>query len=150
MIQLSANFTLEELTRSQVALRTGTDNDPTKDPDVMANLKRLCADVLEPARRFLGVPLHVDSGYRSPLVNDWVGGAKDSAHMYGRAADVIPMGVELLQAFQLLMHSGIPYDQCIFECKAWIHVSVAPLGETPRGENLLASGHPGAWVYEKA
>ena len=73
-MNLSPNFTLEELTFSQVASRTGIENDPSADPVVMANLQRLCEMLLEPARVILAVPLHIDSGYRSQFVNDQVAG----------------------------------------------------------------------------
>src|SRR5207245_2687878 len=93
MTQLSEHFSLEELTFSQIAARTGVNNDPSANPIIMANLTRLCETLLEPARLILGVPLHIDSGYRSRFVNDQVGGATNSAHIDGRAADLIPIGL---------------------------------------------------------
>lgn len=154
MTQLSPNFSLEELTRSQVASRNGFDNTP--DPDVLANLTRLCETLLEPARIVLAthfgreVPLHVDSGYRSPVLNEIIGGAQNSAHCEGRAADVVPVGISLMDAFHTLMQSTLPLDQLIFECQSWIHMAIAAPGVTPRREFLLASGHPGAWTYTHA
>lgn len=146
---ISPHFTLEELTFSQLALRTGLDNTP-EDEDI-ANLKLLCASLLEPVRTLLGVPLHVDSGYRSPQVNAAVGGAHASAHMYGRAADVIPIGMDLRTAFdQIRSHKELPIDQIIIECNAWIHLAIAATGTSPRGEALLASGSAGHWTYQPA
>ena len=73
---LSKNFTLEELVYSDTAKRYGLNNTPT--PQVIANLKNLCVNVLQPLRDYLGKPIRVTSGYRSPEVNKRVGGAVDS------------------------------------------------------------------------
>ena len=145
---LSPHFTLDELTYSQYAARTGIDNTPT--PQIVTELTRLCTMLLEPARTMLGLPLHVDSGYRSPAVNSNVGGAADSAHMFGRAADVLPIGMSVIDAFDQLRLDSLPYDQIIFECEAWIHLAIAPLGQDPRRQVLIASGSPGHWTYSCA
>lgn len=147
MTQLSPNFTLEELTFSETALRQGLPNTP--DNDQVDNLRRLCAVLLEPARQILGVPLHVNSGYRSMEVNIRVGGARTSAHLDGRAADLLPVGMNLGEAFDKLKASGLPFDQIIFECGAWIHLAIPRFGEEPRIEALTASGGPGRWVYQQ-
>jgi zinc D-Ala-D-Ala carboxypeptidase len=144
-MQLSEHFTLAELTFSQVAARTGFDNTPNTGQ--LSNLIELCEKLLEPGRMLLGVPWHIDSGFRGPLVNEVIGGAVMSAHLDGRAVDFIPIGMPLLDAFGKLMHSTLPYDQLIFECNAWIHIAIAPEGVTARREALLASGHAGAWHY---
>lgn len=149
-MQLSNHFTLAELTFSQTALRKGIDNTPSAhDVD---NLRRLCADVLEPVRILLGVPLHVDSGYRSPIINQLVGGAATSAHLRGRAADVIPIGMSLHDAFAKIRASAIPFDQVIQECgpTGWIHLSIVDEGMPIRREALVASGGPGHWTYQNA
>jgi zinc D-Ala-D-Ala carboxypeptidase len=146
-MKLSPNFTLEEMTLSQVALRQGIPNTP--DDDTIASLERLCEELLEPARELLAVPLHVDSGYRSPALNEAVGGAANSAHVSGRAADVIPIGMDIVGAFERLRLSNLPYDQVIFECLSWIHIAIAPLGSTPRREALRAAGGPGHWTYSR-
>jgi len=144
--QISQHFSYAELTFSQTALRKGINNDPP--PEALENLRRLCTLILEPLRAFMGYPLHVDSGYRSALLNAAVGGASSSAHLEGRAADVIPIGLDLRTAFDIIRHSSLPFDQVIIECNAWIHVSVAPAGTDPRKEALLASGSAGNWHYE--
>lgn len=144
-MNLSRNFTLEEMVRSQVALRLGIDNTP---PAVCVNnLVLLCTNVLEPVRIILGVPLHVDSGYRCPDLNVKVGGALDSQHVEGRAADVIPQGISLNAAFELIRMSAVRYDQLILECNAWIHLSYG--GTVNRRETLVASGGPGQWTYRR-
>jgi zinc D-Ala-D-Ala carboxypeptidase len=144
--RLSPNFTLAELTFSEVALRLGFDNEPPA--ALIPNLQRLCQMILEPARTLLNVPLHVNSGYRSHELNAAIGGATDSAHMYCRAADILPIGMPLLEAFEKLRTSAIAYDQIIVECGAWIHIAIAMEDAAPRRQALTASGRPGNWHYE--
>ena len=148
-MNLSEHFTLEELTFSEVALRKGLDNVPPMTE--ASNLARLCHTLLEPARELLGAPLRIHSGYRSAVVNEAVGGAQNSAHMDGRAADFVPIDLPLLNAFQALRTSSLPYDQIIQECGAsgWIHIAIAVPGATPRREALTATGRPGNWRYER-
>ena len=146
-MNLSPNFTLEEMTFSQIALRQGLDNTPS--PLGTANLRVLANELLEPARALLGVPLHVDSGYRSAGVNAAVGGALGSAHMDGRAADCVPIGAPLEDCFDILKASNLPIDQILFECRAWIHLAIAPVGSTPRRIAMTATGGPGNWNYQR-
>ena len=144
-MNLSPNFTLEELIFSQTALRNGISNQP--DDGQVANLTRLCQDLLEPARAMLGVPFRIDSGFRCRFLNQSVGGATTSAHLDGRAADLIPINTELRHAFDILRNTSLPYDQIILECNAWIHLAIARDGATPRRMALTASGGPGEWHY---
>ena len=145
-MQLSEHFTLEEMERSNLALRKGIDN--SAPPEVIPQLIRLCTTLLEPARSLLGVPFHTDSGYRCPILNTLVGStATHSAHLDGRAADVIPMGMDLRAAFDKIRASAIPFDQILIECGAWLHLAVAKEGEKARLMAMTASGGPGHWVY---
>lgn len=142
-MNLSPNFTLEEMTYSATALRWGLDNTPSEAQ--IENLKLLCLEQMEPVRALLGVPIHSDSGFRSEAVNSAVGStSKHSDHLDGNADDFIPIGMPLRAAFDLIRKSGIPFKQLILECNAWIHIS--------RGvgrEMLLAAGRPGHWTYQK-
>lgn len=148
-MNLSPNFTLEEMVRSQTALRIGITNTPN-DAQVQ-NLIRLSLTVLEPSRAlFPGCFFHTDSGFRCSRLNALVGGAGNSAHLDGRAADEIPQGVSLQDAFNKIRASNIPFDQLIIECDEWLHFSVPILGVAPRRECLIATGTPGKWKYEVA
>lgn len=148
-MNVSPHFTLDELTRSPTAIRLGLDNTPA--PDAVENLRRLALTVLEPVRDLLAVPVHVDSGYRAPAVNAAVGStAKNSAHLSGRAGDIVPVGMALADAFDMIRRSAIPYDQLIMECDAWLHIAIAEDGVVPRREDLVASGTPGHWHYVPA
>jgi zinc D-Ala-D-Ala carboxypeptidase len=146
MTKLSPHFSLEELTFSEKALRLGLDNTPAQEH--IDNLRRLCLIVLEPAREILGVPIHINSGYRSQVVNEAVGStAMHSQHLDGCAADWVPIGIPLRTAFAVLRAELRGWDQMILECNAWIHVSIPRLGLTARGEAKLATGVPGHWIY---
>lgn len=147
MTALSEHFTLEELSTSEIALRKGLGNLPGEDE--IAYLKRLCEELLEPARLLLGVPLHINSGYRSRAVNKAVGGSVMSAHTYGRAADFVPVGLALKDAFDMLRTSKLPYDQLLAECNSWLHIAIAADDIEPRRQALTATGGPGNWKYQQ-
>lgn len=51
-------------------------------------------DILEFVRSKFGKPVFINSGYRTPLHNEKIGGAKFSQHIYGRAADIVVDGVK--------------------------------------------------------
>lgn len=120
-MNLSQNFTLEELCITQ---QRGLINVPP--PEVERNLATL-ATLLERARFLLeDRPIIVSSGYRSEAVNRAVGGAKDSAHMKGYAADFIcPRFGSPIAVARRLDSGGLPFDQLIYE-GTWVHISCDP------------------------
>lgn len=89
-MQLSENFTLEEMTRSETARKLRILNTPPAQE--MKNLQILCQQVLEPARKIVGRPLIITSGYRCKQLNKAVGGVANSYHIQGRAADILVNG----------------------------------------------------------
>lgn len=115
-MQLSAHFTLQELTRSATAERLKIPNMFTA--DVVDNLQRLCTEVLEPLRAHLGHPITINSGYRCPALNKAVGGVPNSFHLTGRAADI----PRYAGAFDFLMLLG-KCSEVINE-GTWIHVAI--------------------------
>ena len=120
-MNLSPNFTLEELTHSEIGIRKGIDNTPPA--DIVANLSEL-ALTLEKVRYLLGVPMHINSAYRSPKVNAAVGGSSTSAHMTGQAADFTAPAFGTPQEIAIeIAASDIEFDQLIFE-GAWVHLSI--------------------------
>jgi len=150
-IMLGKHFSLAELIRSDTALRRGIDNVPNADQ--IENLERLVEEILDPIREMLGTPVVVNSGFRCPALIRLVGGSgsnpgeKPSAHMDGRAADIVPLGIPIGVAFDRIRKSALPIDKVILECNAWIHVQVARERAMPRRIALTASGSPGAWRY---
>lgn len=142
MTQISPHFSLEELTRTD----TGLENDPGI--ALAGNMQRL-ADTLEQIREVLGVPLKVNSGFRTEEVNRRVGGVRNSAHLFARAADIVPQGMPLKEAFESIRKSGIVYDQWILE-PTWIHVGIACAREKARQQDLIATMRDGVMKYKPA
>ena len=90
-MNLTQNFTLSEMTKSEMALRHGMDNTPGEVE--IDNLKILAEKVLQPVRDHYARGVKVNSGYRSPDVNAKVGGSRTSDHCRGMAADIEIPGV---------------------------------------------------------
>jgi hypothetical protein len=134
-MKLSPNFSLEELTFSQVASRRGIDNTP---PDkVKDNLERL-AFFLEQVRKVFNKPFLISSGYRSREVNESVGGSKTSQHCEGCAADFNVKGMSPNAVVRAIVDANIPYDQVILEFDSWVHISVPTVkGSPPRKQALI-------------
>jgi len=120
-MKLTPNFTLEELTSSETAVRLGLDNTPND--AVKANLVRL-AKFLEEVRRVLGRPIMVNSAYRSPEVNKAIGSKPTSQHCLGCAADIRVPGLTPNDIVNLVVKSNIEYDQLIREFDSWVHISI--------------------------
>jgi hypothetical protein len=129
-MNLSANFSLKELTKSDTATRLGIDNTP--DDETIDNLKTLCDKVLQPVRDHFGKTVTVNSGYRSPETNQATGGSKSSDHVKGQAADIEIAGVANADLAQWIM-DNLEYTQLILEFytqgipdSGWVHVSYDP------------------------
>jgi hypothetical protein len=130
MTQLTANFSLHELSKSETALRMGLDNTP--DDEATENLRLLCEKVLQPVRDHYGKGVKVNSAYRSPESNAAVGGSKTSDHCKGMAADIEIPGVANADLAQWIM-DNLDYTQLILEFytpgipdSGWVHVSYDP------------------------
>ena len=129
-MQLTNNFSLHELTKSETALRMGFDNTPGE-AETEA-LRLLCEKVLQPVRDHYGKGVKVNSGFRSPESNAAVGGSKTSDHCLGRAADIEIPGVPNAELAQWIM-DNLEYTQLILEFytpgipdSGWVHVSYDP------------------------
>jgi hypothetical protein len=134
-MNLSENFTLEEMIASETAARHNIDQTPSN--DVLMNLRRL-ALFLEDVRKLLDKPIHINSAYRSPLANEAVGGKKTSQHCRGTAADIKIKGMTPDQVVRAIVKSGLQYDQVIREFDSWTHISI-PNGKdiAPRKQALI-------------
>lgn len=135
-MNLSPNFALDELTASETAARHGIDNTP--DQATIQNLTRL-ANALQEVRALLGNKvIIVSSGYRSPELNQKVGGSATSDHCKGLAADFIcPSYGTPDEIVRVVMASAIPYKQVIREYDKWVHFSISEEGEAPRKQALI-------------
>ena len=85
-LMLSEHFSLDEFVFSATAKAMGLSNSPGSSE--LANLRFLCREVLEPARKVIGEPIHITSGYRCLALNQAVGGVAQSYHVRGLAADI--------------------------------------------------------------
>jgi hypothetical protein len=124
-MKLTEHFTLAEFVNSDTAKRKRIDNTPSA--NAIKNIQALCQEVLEPARIEYGRAMIISSGYRSEQLNKAVGGAKNSQHMTGCAADIVCSDPEKL--FEI-MRKG-KFDQLLWEHKGktqWLHVSYSPNG----------------------
>lgn len=134
-MKLSPNFTLEELTHSEIAERKGLDNTPNE--EVKANLVRL-ARLLEDVRRVLGRPIMVNSAYRSLKVNELVGSKPTSQHCIGCAADIKVPGLTPDDIVKQIIKTNIEYDQLIREFDSWVHISIPnKFADKPRKQVLI-------------
>ena len=148
-MNLTANFTLEELVKSETALRKGIPNDPT--PEVIESLKTLAEQVLQPVRNHYGKGVKVNSGYRSPDVNAAVGGSRTSDHCKGQAADIEIPGVPNAELAEWIA-KNLKFTQIILEFytkgvpdSGWVHVSYDP--SNLKCQILTATKQDGKTVY---
>lgn len=148
-MQLTNNFSLHEMTKSETAIRLGMENTPTD--EVIANLRALCEQVLQPVREHYGKGVKVNSGYRAPEVNAAVGGSKTSDHCKGQAADIEIPGVPNAELAQWI-EANLPYTQLILEFytkgipdSGWVHVSYDP--NNLKKQSMTAVKQAGKTVY---
>ncbi len=131
-IKLTQHFKLSEFTCSPTATAQHIDNTPTL--TIVANLQLLCEKILEPLRIAYDKPIIITSGYRSQVLNKAINGAKNSQHMLGQAADIVPRYApgwtdeqrrqECRRLFELIRQLSLPFDQLIDEKNfSWVHVS---------------------------
>ena len=132
-MNLSPNFTLEELTHTDHREFDNTPNDSE-----INNLKRL-AEFLEDVKAALGgKPIMVNSAFRSKAVNDAVGSKDTSQHRIGCAADIRVPGMTPDEVVKAIIAAQLPYDQVIREFDRWTHISVPnrPM-DKPRHQALI-------------
>ena len=129
-MNLTKNFTLAEMVKSETALRHDMDNTPGEAE--IENLKRLAEKVLQPVRDAYGKGVKVNSGYRHPEVNAKVGGSKTSDHCKGQAADIEIPGVANADLAKWITEN-LDFTQVILEFytpgvpdSGWVHVSYDP------------------------
>lgn len=126
-MQLTKNFHLSELTRSQTAARYGISNQPNSKQ--LKHLKDVCENILQPVRDYFKKPVVVSSGFRSPMVNARIGGSGTSQHQLGQAVDFEIPGLSN-QDVAKWIKDNLNYDQLILEYwnpkitnSGWIHCS---------------------------
>jgi zinc D-Ala-D-Ala carboxypeptidase len=148
-MQLTNNFSLAEMVKSETALRHDMDNTPGEAE--IENLKRLAEKVLQPVRDHYGKGVKVNSGYRHPEVNAKVGGSKTSDHCKGQAADIEIPGVPNADLAKWVAEN-LDFTQVILEFytqgipdSGWVHVSYDPANL--KKQTLTAVKQNGKTVY---
>jgi len=148
-MKLSENFSLDELTKSQEAIRLGIDNTP--DDEQVGNLILLCKNILQPIRDHFKIPVSISSGYRSAALCEAVGSSSKSQHTKGQAADFEIFGIANKELADWITNN-LEYDQCILEFwnennpnSGWVHCSYSVNGN--RKQYLKAEKVNGKIVY---
>ena len=148
-MKLSPNFTLQEFTKSQTALRMGIDNTPEEDHMVAA--QSLFLMVVQRVRDHFG-PTVINSGYRGPKLNEAVGGSSKSQHCKGEAVDIEVPGVPNATVAEWI-RDNLDFDQLILEFytpgipdSGWVHVSYKH--DENRKSVLTAMKEDGKTVYK--
>ena len=127
------NFKLSEFFVSSAADKNGIKNEPSLDAraTIERNINLLVDNVLDPVRDKFCAPVIITSGYRCPQVNKLVGGANNSQHMSGCAADFHIKGFTCLMMHQVFLniYDTMDFDQLIYyRSKNIIHVSYVENG----------------------
>jgi uncharacterized protein YcbK (DUF882 family) len=109
----------------------GTDVPVEVEPAVF----RLATSLLEPIRLHAGCPLTVISGYRTPEYNKRIGGAKQSRHVTGEAADIRGTrntSADELHRLILQLHASgrLPDLGGLGLYRTWVHVDLKRAGDT--------------------
>jgi len=148
-MNLSRNFTLSELTKSDTAIRKGINNNPNAEQ--IEKLKALCENILQPVRDHFG-RVKVTSGFRSVELCLAIGSSQNSQHAKAEAADFECVGVDNAELADWI-HKNLSYDQLILEFytpgepnSGWIHCSW--ISDKPRASYLWAYKSEGKTKYK--
>ena len=148
-MNLTKNFTLEEMTKSETALRYDIDNTPNEQE--ISAMKLLAEKVLQPVRDHFGKGVKVNSGFRNQDVNQKVGGSRNSDHIRGQACDIEIPGIPNAELAEWIK-GNLQFNQLILEFytpgvpdSGWVHVSYIP--EDNKKQVLTATKKDGKTVY---
>jgi len=109
-IQISKNFKLKEF--------------QCKDGSQLVKIDSELLHKLQKLRDLIGKPIIINSGYRTPEHNKKVGGAKNSYHLQGKAADIKVNGIspsELVKYAEQVGFNGIGIY------KNFVHLDIRPV-----------------------
>lgn len=117
-------FSINELTRSSVAVAKNIDNTPNDEQ--LLNIQHLITNLLDVIREIWGGPIIVNSGFRNEQLNKAVGGVPTSNHLNGEAADITTGSIQgNLELFEKLSDIPVEYDEIINEKGGkWLHVAL--------------------------
>lgn len=149
-IDLSENFTLEEMLYSRTAEKRGIRNKIHDTDMVIPNLKKLCKKVLQPIRDKFG-PIIVTSGYSNAALSFALGRKLTSEHYLGRAADIVS---KTFNSYDIAkwVEKNLEFNQLIYEVRKrsngvkydWVHISYR--GDKPNKKEVLYSPITGGYI----
>ena len=152
-MKLTANITLDELTKSQTAERKGINNNPG--PQQIENIKALAVNVLQPVRSHFDKPLIISSGFRCAQLCIEIGSKITSQHVADNdaaAADFEIPGVDNRELATWIKNE-LEFDQLILEfyrdnepTSGWIHCSYS--SNNNRNQCLRAMREDGNVIYK--
>ena len=121
-MNVSEHITLIEATDSPTAKKLGIDNTPN---DEQLTCMRIVAEhCFEPLRKWYGKPIHINSFFRSEVLNRAINGKPNSQHLKGEAIDISAGSIEENKKLFDWIKTNLSYDQLIWENGgAWVHVS---------------------------
>lgn len=149
-------FTLQEFIVSDTAKKLNINNIP--EPWQIDNINELVDNLLDPLREDwmnycrinnLGSPgICINSGVRSVAFNNAIGGSKTSAHMYGFAADIVPLNGKMMEFKKFCVNwlQNKSFDQFISEDEnnkgvpGWIHLGYKNSNNIQRRQFLKMVG----------
>ena len=111
-MKLSENFTLQELTKSDTAIRLGIPNEPNSDQ--IAKLQNLCETLLQPVRDKFGAVI-ITSGFRSTELCVKIGSSINSQHTKAEAVDFEVPGTDNAELAYWIKDNIEGWDQMILE-----------------------------------
>ena len=148
-MNLSRNFTLSELIKSDTAIRKDINNNPNAEQ--IEKLKLLCENILQPVRDHFG-RVKVTSGFRSVQLCQAINSSVNSQHAKAEACDFECVGVDNAELADWI-HKNLSYDQLILEFytpgepnSGWIHCSW--IQDQPRASYLWAYKSEGKTKYK--
>ena len=127
MNKISKHISYKEGVYSTTAKRLGIDNTPNA--YALQNMELLAEKVFEPLREYVNGPIAINSFYRSPELNQAIGGSSKSQHCEGRAIDIDDTyGYMSNKEMYEYIKNNLDFDQIIWEFGTddnpdWVHVS---------------------------
>tara|TARA_B100000482_G_scaffold191632_1_gene177246 strand:- start:767 stop:1228 length:462 start_codon:yes stop_codon:yes gene_type:complete len=126
-MKISDNITYAEAIHSNTAKRKCIDNTPN--PTQVENMKLTAEKIFQPLREWVGGPIKVNSFFRSPELNEAIGGSKTSQHCKGQAIDIDDVyGYKTNAEMYTWIKENLNFDQMIWEFGTdmnpnWVHIS---------------------------
>ena len=135
-MKLTEHFSLEEMLRSDLAIKYGIKNEPEtpeEAEEVKKNLVAICTKILEPLREYMQQPIYINSAYRCKKLNKILhSSSPTSQHLTGSAVDIRISSVEQMNKMVGFIKT-IEFDQLIIEQNScgsqWLHVSYNRTGK---------------------